>query len=243
MPESVPDLSVLERLLTLGDIGNPCPYLDGRQSTFRYADGALAAPFYRKLLDRGYRRAGSLMYRPVCEHCNECKVLRVPLATFRRTKSQRRVWNKALPQFQVHAGPPLYTEEKADLYRAYLRDQHDDREQQLDRESYERFLVASCIAGKTFELRFEHAGKLVGLGILDWVGDALSTVYFFFDPVCAPYSLGTYSALYEIELGRWLGAKYYYLGYYIRECPSMAYKARFTPCEFKDPDGVAWHAP
>jgi arginine-tRNA-protein transferase len=230
-----PDIDTLERLLFLGDIGDDCPYLSGRSATFRYIDGRLAAPYYRELLDRGYRRAGVLMYRPVCDPCHECKVLRVPVAGFKRTKSQRRAWNKAAPVFSVSVGSPGYTDEKADLYRAYLRYQHDDRAQDLDRDAYTRFLVNSCLGEDTFELRFHHAGRLAALGILDRMPDALSTVYFFFDPALAPVSPGTFSALYEIELARWLGLSWYYLGYYIRDCPSMAYKARFKPCQIMDP--------
>lgn len=243
MAEPAPELNVLERLLTLGDIGDDCPYLPGRQATFRYLDGRLAAPYYRGLLDRGYRRAGALMYRPLCDRCHECRVLRVPVRTFRRTKSQRRAWNKAAPSFELSVGAPAYSDEKADLYRTYLRYQHDDRSEELDRESYERFLVTSCLESDTFELRLHRRGQLVGLGILDRVGDALSTVYFFFHPGYGYLSPGTFSALYEIELARWLGLDYYYLGYYIRDCPSMAYKARFKPCEERDPDEPVWRAP
>ncbi|MEZ6064809.1 MAG: hypothetical protein R3B90_03670 [Planctomycetaceae bacterium] len=42
---------------------------------------------------------------------------------------------------------------------------------------------------------------------------------------------GTFTILKEIELCQATGRRYNYLGYWIKECPSMAYKDRFEPYE------------
>jgi arginyl-tRNA--protein-N-Asp/Glu arginylyltransferase len=75
---------------------------------------------------------------------------------------------------------------------------------------------------------------------VDRLERALSTVYFYFDPEFAPLSPGTWSALYEIHLAQQWRLSHYYLGYYIPGCPSMNYKARFRPCEIKQPDVPGW---
>jgi len=110
----------------------------------------------------------------------------------------------------------------------------------MDAQRYNEFLVESCLGGNTFELQILDGGTLIGVGILDRIKDAVSSVYFYFDPGYAHYSPGTYSALREIELAKELGALYYYLGFYIRDCGSMSYKTRFRPCEHKAPAETAW---
>lgn len=235
-------MTMLEEAIHLGDSPDICPYLPSEVATFRVGDGLAAAPWYRQLLDLGYRRSGFQVYRPVCRMCAECRTLRVPVSAFRRSKEQRRVWNRCHGRFEIQIGAPAWTPEKRLLYSRYLRLHHgsDRSETSGDEDSYTRFLVDSCLAGRTFEVQYRRAGRLAGVGILDRVKDALSSVYFYFEPDFARYSLGTYSALYEINLAARWGLAYYYLGYYIRGCASMSYKMRFRPCEHKAPDETAW---
>ena len=182
------------------------------------------------------------MYRPDCRTCAECRPLRVLVGEFRRSKSQRRVWNRCAPVFDVTYGPPCTDPPRPALYEAYRRFQHGD----LDggptggEADYRRFLVESCLGGRTFEMRILHEGRLAGVGILDRLENALSSVYFYFDPAFAAYSLGTFSALCEVELARKWGFRYYYLGYYIAPCASMNYKARYRPCEIRAAGGEGW---
>lgn len=74
----------------------------------------------------------------------------------------------------------------------------------------------------------------------------LSSKYFFWDPDYAWLSLGRYGALREIS---WVAAahtagaaqlQYYYLGYYIHNCPKMAYKAEYAPSELLCPERQVW---
>ena len=89
----------LESIIHLGDVTDPCPYLPGKEATFRFGNGHLASGHYEQLLAWGYRRNGNYVYRPVCSSCQECWVLRVPVDTFTMTKSQRRVWNRGVGTF------------------------------------------------------------------------------------------------------------------------------------------------
>ncbi|MCB1322608.1 MAG: GNAT family N-acetyltransferase, partial [Leptospiraceae bacterium] len=85
----------------------------------------------------------------------------------------------------------------------------------------------------TFELQLYHAGRLVGVAILDQVAEALSAVYFYFDPEVARYSPGTYAILLEIEMAQQRGLRFFYPGYYIPQCAAMNYKARFRPAQWR----------
>jgi len=233
-------LGLVEELSHMGNVPDECPYLPDRVATFRLCDGVLAAPHYEALLAAGYRRNGGFVYRPACHACAECKTLRVLVRESRRTKEQRRIWNRGSRAFRVTFHTPTYTDEKTRLYAAYLRYQHRSEDKTPDATSYTRFLVDSCLGPRTLEFQLRAGDRLAGVGILDRLENALSSVYFYFDPAFARYSPGTYSALYEIDLARQWGMDHYYLGYYIRDCPSMNYKMRFCPCEYKAPDDPAW---
>lgn len=232
---SLGDVNGLVRLAYLGHASAACPYLPSREARLLYLDGNLAGPVYRPLMEAGYRRNGTYLYRPDCIGCNECKVLRVPVQTFHRSREQRRVWNRGIKEFEIQITSPEYSDERAELYRRYLLYQHDNPESELPgNESYTSFLVDTCLAAQTRELQLWHDGRLAGVGIFDELADALSSVYFFFDPGAARFSPGTFSALVEIDLARQWNKDFYYLGYYIAECASMSYKARFRPCQIKD---------
>lgn len=223
----------LEELALLGEMDEPCPYLPDQTARFRFLDGRFAGNFYRELMDFGHRRNGLFIYRPVCAGCNACEVLRVPLRDFKRNKEQRRIWNRGLRTFQAALVRPEYSDERAALYRRYLREVHGSLRDTPENSHYSQFLVQSCIPEHTCELQFRDGDRLVAVTLIDLFGDALSSVYAYYDPDYARYSPGTYSALTEIALGQRLGLAYYYPGYYIADCRSMRYKARFRPCELR----------
>jgi len=73
--------------------------------------------------------------------------------------------------------------------------------------------------------------RLVGLGLVDIVPDALSSVTFFWDPECAPPSLGVAHIVTLVEDATARGLRHVCLGYRVRGCASLAYEARYTPHE------------
>lgn len=213
----------------------------GEEARFKFLDGRLAGSFFRELMDYGYRRNGQFVYRPVCPKCRACEVLRVPVATFRHTREQRRIWNRGIKRFTVSLARPEYTEEKAAMYAAYLREIHgSDRGASVEHSHYASFLVHTCMEDQTYELHVRDEGKLVGLGIVDVMEDALSSVYYFYDPAYRRFSLGTFSMLAEIALARQLGLTQYYPGYYIAGCRAMNYKTKFGPWERRRLDETGW---
>ena len=90
---------------------------------------------------------------------------------------------------------------------------------------FNSFEVSYYVSDETGE------SKLIGIAICDEGEVGLSAVYTYYDPDYANLSLGTYSVLYQIELCRRLGVPYLYLGYYVADCRSLNYKARFLPHE------------
>lgn len=213
-----------------------CVYLPGRRWALRMLPAPREDAAYRALLESQHRRSGWVVYRPVCQGCRECLPIRVPVATFVPSRSQR----KALRRNQdvsVEVGPPEPTQEKLELHNRFVASRFDRGEAGFpDLETYAEVFGASPIT--TREMRLRVGPRLVGLGIMDLLPDVVSSVYFFFDPDEARRSLGTFSALQEIELARSTNRSYLYLGYYIAGCREMSYKARFRPCEVLHPDGV-----
>ena len=78
---------------------------------------------------------------------------------------------------------------------------------------------------------------MLGVGLCDLSPASLSSVYFYHDPAESHRGLGTFGVLYEIEYARELSIPYYYLGYWIKGCGAMEYKAAFRPNQVLWPDG------
>ena len=63
-------------------------------------------------------------------------------------------------------------------------------------------------------------------------------MYSYWDPGLQDWSIGTYTALFEIDLCRRNELPYYYLGFLVPGAPTMNYKAKFGPGEVWD--GTDW---
>lgn len=230
-------IDALEDQLFLGYHEGQCPYLPDRDQRLLFLRGDTVGQLYRILLDEGYRRSGEHLYRPACEGCYECKVLRVPVADFKPSKSQRRIYKKGKDLFHIEAGRPKADEQRIVMYNRYLAFQHRNPDGPESLESYRRFFADTFLGNnRTRELRLMAGNRLAGIGIVDVVADVLSSVYFYFDPEFAEYSPGTWSMLAEIEYARSENLDYYYPGYYIEGCQAMSYKIRLRPNEIRSLD-------
>lgn len=130
----------------------------------------------------------------------------------------------------MEIGPLEPTLEKVSLYNRHKRGRNlTSGEAPIDIDGYRAFLGESCC--DSFELRYRHKGKLIGVAITDRAERSLSAVYCYFDPSYEHLSPGAYSILKQLDLcARW-GLKHLYLGLYIADCESMAYKGRYLPHE------------
>ncbi|BCR06044.1 putative arginyl-tRNA--protein transferase [Desulfuromonas versatilis] len=217
------------------DEPSPCPYLPGRQKRYEYFLGAgLSAEELGRLLAEGWRKFGLYYFRVRCEGCFQCIPLRVPVADFVPSRSQRRVL-AAGRALQISFGPLSYDPRAFEIYRDHSRERFGD-EVALDDFLY-NFYLPSC---PCLQSEIHLDGKMIGIGFLDRGADCLSSVYFCFDPRYAHLNLGTFSALQEIAHARSQGLDYYYLGYYVPGCGRMAYKDRFRPREHFDWSSRLW---
>jgi arginine-tRNA-protein transferase len=188
-------------------------------------------------MDLNFRRLGPVVYRPACDACTECRQIRVPVADFAPSRSQRRC-REGNRDLSVTVAAPALTDEKLSLYARYLGGRHDGQ-MTGSREELEGFLYVSGI--ETLEVSYRLGERLVGVGIVDAEPKALSAVYCYFDPDLPQRGLGTFNVLWLLEDARRRGLAHVYLGYFVEGSRTMAYKASYRPCELLRPDGT-WEA-
>lgn len=176
----------------------------------------------------GYRRLGNFYYRPICPACSDCVPLRIDVPTFQPSRSQRRTL-KRNADVTVSLLIPFITDEKIDLYMRYQSFKHDEDPTEHDPEHSLSMLHYGY--DRIIEMNYHVGGRLIGVGIVDEAQNALSSVYFYYDPEELYRRPGIFSMLREIELCALLGKRYHYLGYYVRNHPKMHYKTEFQPHE------------
>ena len=210
-----------------------CSYLPSQIASLQVRlRSQLSGEAYEQWLQRGWRRHGIQFFRPACPECACCRSLRVPLARFRRSKSQRRIWQKNR-DVRVEIGAPLVDSAHLRLFDAYHRDMQQRRGwpfAAIDAEAYVNAFL-SGVFEFALEFRYFRKNTLVGVGLVDQTPQALSSVYFYHAPAWRPDGPGTFSLLREMQFAAQQGLQHHYLGYWIADCPSMAYKARFRPHE------------
>lgn len=220
-----------KRLALFAGDPHDCAYLDDRLSTLHYVNpGATLDPaLFGALLQLGFRRSGSFVYRPGCSPCRRCIAARIPVDGFVPNRNQRRTLRRNA-DLAVSFVPAQLTDEHVDLYGRYIADRHPGGGMDAGPPGACRdFLLADWCDTRLLDLRLD--GRLVSTAVTDTVPGGLSAIYTFFDPDLAQRSLGTFSVLAQIDRAAALGARHLYLGYWISGSPKMQYKERFRPIE------------
>lgn len=208
-----------------------CNYLPAQEAVSLFADpqAVLTTELYSRLIDRGFRRSGSHVYRPHCPACSACVPTRVPVSRFQPSRSQRRNW-RVNQDLRTEALSPEYRDEHFKLYRRYINTRHPGGEMENPTpEAYRSFL--RCQWSRTVFIEFRLKNKLLGVAVSDVLPQGLSAVYTFFDPAYAKRGLGTFGVLWQIAEAQRLALDYVYLGYWIAENRKMSYKTSFRPIE------------
>lgn len=215
-----------------------CAYLGDRPSIIEYSVvKEMSGTEYENLMNRGWRKFGPLLFHPVCQGCQECRPIRIPVAAFVPDRSQRR--NMRLnADLEVSFEPPAMDEERIALYNSYHRWRTEVRGwplNQVTRQEYQVLAVNNPIQGRDILVRFQ--GHLVAVMQLDLTPRVVSDVYHFYAPALTERGLGAFLILQSVEMAKKLGKPYVYLGYHVKGSRSMEYKTRYRPYEILNVEG------
>jgi arginine-tRNA-protein transferase len=228
-------MRLLERVV---EKAHSCTYLPSRQASLEVQVLLdVTAAELEAMLDRGWRRFGPMYFRPACTACGECISLRLPVARFSPSKSQRRA-ARACSSLRRVVGRPIVDGARLDLYARWHAERQEARGWEPNPQTRERYAIEFAFAHPAAREAafYDDAGadgspRLVGLGLFDETPHALSAAFFFYDPDYAHRSLGTANVLSLVADARATGREHVYLGYRVEGCASLAYKAAFRPHE------------
>lgn len=141
-------------------------------------------------------------------------------------------------RLRIEFEPSVFTKDKFRLFTKYQNHIHNDYK--TSEKSFKRFLCDTPFNQSNGSIKNDSVvkygaihqcyyldSKLIAVGFLDLLPSGVSSIYFIYDPEYKELGLGKISGLKEMELSERLGLKYYYLGYFIEDCPKMNYKKKF----------------
>ena len=69
-----------------------CSYFENKISDIRYKYiYSCSTSSYQNMLERGWRRFGRMHFVPECKFCNKCVSMRIDVANYKFSKSEKRV--------------------------------------------------------------------------------------------------------------------------------------------------------
>ena len=219
-----------------------CSYLEEQQSRSLYVDprAELDNETLTLLSQNGFRRSGRLLYRPDCPSCSACIPVRLRVADFTPSRSQRRIINKNTDiELQIQA--PSDSDELFRLFEQYINTHHADGDMYPpSRRQYRDFLVSDFGTTRLMTARLQ--GELVACMVFDQLQDGLSAVYCFYSDQWPQRSLGTFMILRLSQLCLANKRPFNYLGYLVSGCRKMNYKRQFMPLEaYQNGQWLLWN--
>lgn len=208
-----------------------CGYLPDRMATNLVPDPSqkMDIALYSQLIQLGYRRSGDFTYRPHCNGCSECLPCRIPVDLYTPKRNQLRCMKKN-QDLTTNIVPAKYTDEHFNLYQKYINSRHSDGNMiNPEAKDFSNFLYSPWSNTSFIEVR--NNGRLIACATTDYTHSGLSAVYCYFDPEESKRSPGTYCVIQQILRAKEMNFKYLYMGYLIKDCRKMEYKANFQPLE------------
>lgn len=212
-------------------LNDSCSYLEDKEQTMHYKIiHNCSAHYCQELIERGYRRFGKMYFRPICTGCTECQSIKIDVAHFEFSKSKRRILNKA-KDIRVYIQTPSVTREHLALFEKYhlfMQEKKGWEHQTTSAQHYYNSFVDGD-NGFGYEVLYFDAAKLIAVDLIDILQDGISSIYFYYDPDYSHLSLGKLSLYHQIRYAKKHKKPWVYLGYYVKECPSLSYKAEYKP--------------
>jgi arginine-tRNA-protein transferase len=210
---------------------HPCSYLEGEQAQTAFVNPifGLSSNVYSQLIAHGFRRSGDDVYQPRCAQCSQCVPVRLPVAQFKPNRRQKRCFQKNR-QTSTIIKPAVFEQAHYDLYLRYQNQRHADGNMaNSSPDEYLKFLGGSWCDTRFVE--FSIDGALAAVAIVDYLENAISAVYTFFDPEFSSYSPGVYAVLWQIQFAQERRLEWLYLGFWIANSKKMNYKNQYRPLQ------------
>jgi arginyl-tRNA--protein-N-Asp/Glu arginylyltransferase len=212
-------------------LNDKCSYLKDKETITHYKiiDNC-SQKNCQDLIERGFRRFGKMYFRPICTDCHECQSIKIDVANFSFSKSQRRVLKKSA-HIQTYIQQPTLSKKHLELFNKYhlsMRDKKGWDYQETTAQHYHN----SFVSGHNefgYEILYFDEDKLIGVDLIDILEDGLSSIYFYYDPDYSDLALGKLSLYNQILFAKQKAKKWIYLGYYVEACPSLSYKSHYKP--------------
>jgi arginine-tRNA-protein transferase len=196
---------------------------------YKYIENA-TMELNQALVERGWRRFGHYYSRPQCHNCTSCLSLRIDVKNYEFSRSAKRAFKKAEGLRYVIQSPTISNEhlELYDKYHRFMEQKRGWQYYNLKPQSYHELYVSGAHNfGK--EVLYFHEDQLIGVDLIDFLDDGISSIYFFYDPDFEKLSLGRLSIYEQIILAKEYDLDWIYLGYYVEHSQSLKYKASYQP--------------
>ena len=233
---AIEEVSDLESLQFFQTQPHPCSYLENEiaSTVFLSPKQSINRALYSQLSDYGFRRSGTHIYKPLCESCQACVPMRIPVALFKPSRSQKRTWkrNSDLTIIEINN---IDNDEHYALYERYINERHKDGDMYPpSRSQFQNFLSSSWHCASYYELR--DGERLIATAVVDTMDNGISAVYTYYDPSEDKRSLGSFVILFLVEEAKKRQLKSVYLGYWIKNSSKMNYKSAYRPLEIQSGD-------
>lgn len=215
-----------------------CPYIPTEEAEnliFFAEQEQLSEKQLNDWVSAGWRHFGATFFRPMCSKCDKCKSVRIDLAKFNQSRSQKRVWKRG-QNYTAALRDVQLQKEHLDLINSWQQNRHERHQWDLQyfgvSEAKNSFFTLQGVS-QQLELR-DASARLVALSFLDLTKDFCNAIYTVYSPGFARWSPGTLMILHMVETCRNQAVPYLYLGLWNAEATSLAYKSRFAGLEILD---------
>jgi len=224
-------MAILSRMIEFSTLETSCSYLDGCKTRmeYKYIEN-VTMELNQALVERGWRRFGHYYSRPQCSKCKACLSLRIDVKNYVFSRAAKRTFKKAEGIRYVIQTPSISNEhlELYDKYHHHMEQKRGWQYYYLKPQSYHELYVSGAQSfGK--EVLYFYDDRLIGVDLIDFLDDGISSIYFYYDPEFAYLSLGRLSIYEQLILAKEYDLDWIYLGYYVENCQSLKYKALYKP--------------